>query len=321
MWFWLLTSCALLESQWSEPVDPGDTTQVFFEVPQGASARSLGPGLAEQGLIAAAWHWDAYLRLNDAGSCLKAGRFRVSKAQAVPALLETFCGVPVPDDVPFTVLEGWRIVEIDAALAEQGWIQAGEYAALAGQPGRFELPFAVAGDTLEGLLFPDSYRVEPARWDTQAFIQRQLDTFGAVYGELASAGDRTAYDLVIMASMVEREEPRPANRALVAGILWKRLDAEWNLGVDATSRYTLEDWNDRRAFLRNLRDPNEAYNTRLRGGLPPGPIGNPGRSALEAAAAPESSEWWFYLHDADKNLHPARSAREHEANRRKYNVW
>jgi UPF0755 protein len=93
------------------------------------------------------------------------------------------------------------------------------------------------------------------------------------------------------------------------------------LGVDATSRYTLETWNDRRAFLRNLKNPNEPYNTRLRGGLPPGPIGNPGRTAIEAAMVPEASDWWYYLHDSDKGLHPARNAREHAANRRRYNVY
>jgi UPF0755 protein len=321
MWIWMLSGCVLLKSQWDQPVDPLATTEVEFEVPKGASARSLGPTLEAQGLISAAWHWEAYLRLNDAGGCLKAGRFRVSPAMPVPELLGVFCGVPLADDVAFTVLEGWRIREIDAALVAEGWIAAGEYAALAAQPERFTLPFALAGDDLEGLLYPDSYRVEPDRWDTAAFIQRQVDTFAVVWGELTVSGDRTPYDVVIMASMVEREEPRPANRALVAGILWKRLDGGWNLGVDATSRYSLDQWNDRGAFLKNLRDPNEAYNTRLRGGLPPGPIGNPGRSALEAAVAPEVSEWWYYLHDKDKNLHPARDSRGHEANRRKYDVY
>ncbi len=317
----MLTSCALLESKWDQAIDPSDTTEVVFEVPQGANARSLGPALETEGLIGAGWQWEAYVRLNKAGSCLKAGRFSVSRSMAVPELLETFCGVPLADDVPFTVLEGWRIREIDAALTEEGWIQPGEYAALAGRPERFQLPFPLDGDTLEGLLYPDSYRVEPDRWDTADFIQRQLDTFATVWGEVGATGERTPYQVVVMASMVEREEPRPENRALVAGILWKRLDANWNLGVDATSRYTLANWNDRRAFLKNLRDPNERYNTRLRGGLPPGPIGNPGRSALKAAAAPEASEWWYYLHDADKNLHPARDSRGHEANRRKYNVY
>jgi UPF0755 protein len=107
----------------------------------------------------------------------------------------------------------------------------------------------------------------------------------------------------------------------VAGIMYKRLDAKTPLGIDATSRYTLPEWNDRKAFLKKLRDPADPYNTRLSAGLPPTAIGNPTLSSLEAAMKPEASEFWYYLHDADKNLHPARNAAEHEANRKKYDVY
>mgnify|MGYP003335319988 FL=1 len=110
-------------------------------------------------------------------------------------------------------------------------------------------------------------------------------------------------------------------RSTVAGILWKRLDNHWNLGVDATSRYTLDDWNDRKAFLEKLRDPEDPWNTRLRGGLPPTPIGNPGAVALNAAMSPKESDCWYYLHDAQQVLHCSRTEAEHEAFRRKYNVY
>jgi UPF0755 protein len=121
--------------------------------------------------------------------------------------------------------------------------------------------------------------------------------------------------------MLEREEPDVGLRPMVAGILWKRLENKWHLGVDATSRYTLEKWNDRKAFLKKLQDPNDPYNTRLRPGLPPTPIGNPSLESLEAALKPEPSPYWYYLHDGNGRMHPARSAKEHEANRRRYNVY
>ena len=91
--------------------------------------------------------------------------------------------------------------------------------------------------------------------------------------------------------------------------------------MDATSRYTLPKWNDRRAFLKKLRDPKDPYNTRLRPGLPPTAIGNADISSLEAAAAPTPSPYWYYLHDKTGQLHPSRSVKEHEAYRRKYNVY
>jgi UPF0755 protein len=240
-------------------------------------------------------------------------------------LIEAMCGAPLANDVPFTVVEGWRIREIDAALTKKGWIQAGEYAALAGQPGKFKAPFPLPSDSLEGYLFPETYMVSPDRWDTEAFIQRQIDLLAERFyvphqDEIASS-KRSMGEVVIMASMLEREEPKVKNRPLVAGILWKRIDASWNLGVDATSRYTLDEWNDRKAFLVKLRDPNDPYNTRLRGGLPPTAIGNPSTPSLEAALAPVESEFWYYLHDSRQDIHPSRNAAEHEAYRRKYNVY
>ncbi|MCB9764713.1 MAG: endolytic transglycosylase MltG [Alphaproteobacteria bacterium] len=321
---WLLTGCGVLDGRVNRAVDPADTEPLLFEVPAGSSARGLGPRLQEEGLIEEAWVWEYYLRSEKAGGCLKAGRFKLNRAMSMPEIMETLCGPPLADDVPFTVVEGWRIREIDAALAAEGWIEAGAYAAAANDPARFSLPFTIDGlSSLEGFLFPETYMVDPDKITAESFLQRQLDTFNEKF--LAPAGDavveRGLYPVVILASMVEREEPTPAKRALVAGILWKRLDSRWNLGVDATSRYTLAEWNDRGAFLKRLRDPNDPYNTRLRGGLPPTPIGNPGIDALNAAARPESSEYWYYLHDRDGMLHPTRNASEHEAMRRKYNVY
>jgi UPF0755 protein len=237
------------------------------------------------------------------------------------ALLAALCGAPVPKDEPFTVVEGWRIRDTDAALAEKGWIQAGAYIAAASDGSVYKVPFPLS--SLEGYLYPETYRVEPEHFDPKDLIQRQLDTFSerfwTPYHE--KLGTRSLSEVVVMASLVEKEEPSPENRPLIAGILWKRIDSGWNLGVDATSRYGLDDWNNREAFLKKLRDPEDPYNTRLRQGLPPGAIGNPGLEALVAAANPKPSEYWYYLHDATKSLHPAKNEAEHEANRRRYNVY
>lgn len=301
------------------PVDPTDTDTFVFEVPRGASASGLAPRLADEGLVTGTWQWKLYLRGADAG-CLKAGRFEVSRSMSMRELLETLCGPALPEDQPFTVVEGWRIREIDAALAARGWIEAGEYTTLATSKS-VDLPFDVSSPTLEGYLFPETYLVVPDRFDARTFIERQLQTFKERFLDGADLGDRSLHEVVVMASMLEREEPKPEQRPLVSGILWKRIKHGWALGVDATSRYTLENWNDRHAFLRQLRDPTDPYNTRLNKGMPPTAIGNPSLPSLKAAVSPVESEFWYYLHDADKNLHPARNADEHEANRARYNVY
>ncbi len=319
----LLSGCSGIAEQLYAPVDPDNHEPVRFTVEKGTTARSLGGSLAEAGLVRNEQRWLFYLKLSGDGACLKAGDFELRPSQSLPELMETMCGVPIPDDVPFTVVEGWRIRDIDAAMVEAGLIEAGAYQALAEDPSRFTLPFTVEGPTLEGYLFPDTYKISADEFDPEKFIQRQLtafyDRFG--HGAVAGFGNHTLHEVVIMASMLEREEPKPENRPMVAGVLWKRLDGSWNLGVDATSRYTLEDWNDRRAFLKKLRDPDDPYNTRLRGGLPPTAIGNAGLDSLRAAITPEDSRYWYYLHDERGDVHFARDGREHEANRRHYNVY
>ena len=306
------------------PLNPGDTSTVELEVPAGASARTIHPALEADGLAPAAWKWKLYLRQNpEAAACLKAGRFRLRRDMSVREVMATLCGPPLPEDVPFTIVEGWRIRDIDAALVEAGWIEPGAYTALAESKG-VDLPFEITSPTLEGYLFPETYLVTPPpRFDVASFIERQLETFEKRFlSEHADElGQRSLHDVVVMASMIEREEPTLAQRPVVAGILWKRIDNGWKLGVDATSRYPLAEWNDRRAFLERLRDPDDPYNTRLRDGLPPTPIGNPSLPSLEAAIQPVPSEYWYYLHDGDGTFHGSRNAAEHEAKRARYNVY
>ena len=156
-------------------------------------------------------------------------------------------------------------------------------------------------------------------------MQRQLDLFhkqfSEPYANEIKASGHTLHELVIVASMLEREEPKPENRPTIAGIIYKRLALKFPLGIDATSRYPLDDWNDRSAFLKRLRDAADPYNTRLRPGLPAGPIGSPNLSSLLAALRPVSSEWLYYLHDKNHDVHFGRNAVEHEANRKQYDVY
>jgi UPF0755 protein len=303
------------------PMDPTDTTEIVFQVPKGATANRIGPSLVTQGLIPGELQWKLFLRQTDA-SCLKAGEFPLSRAMSMNDLLQTMCGVPLANDVPFTVLEGWRIKDIDQAIVKAGLAPAGEYTRLAASKAVI-IPFNITGPSLEGYLWPETYMVNPDRFNAKEFIERQLNAFNTNFLSQHSSdfGDRNLHEVVIMASMLEREEPTPTNRPIVAGILWKRLDKGWQLGVDATSRYTLKSWNDRKSFLQKLRDPKDPYNTRINKGLPITAIGNPSKSALKASISPKSSEFWFYLHDKNKVLHPSRNAAEHEAYRKKYNVY
>ncbi len=309
--------------RWFEtPVDP-EAELVEFEVAPGATGARVGRELAARSLIHDARAWRLWLRMRPEPEP-KAGRHRVSAAWTLPQIHQTLGENPLPEDEPFTVLEGWRRVDTDRALADSGWAPAGAYLEATASAAGMDLPFEVS-TTLEGYLYPETYRLVRADFEVRDLVSRQIATFVERFYEpyvddIRESG-RSLADIVKMASMLEREEPTPELRPKVAGVLYKRLDNDVALGVDATSRYRLSVWNDRKAFLKKLRDPADEYNTRLHTGLPPTAIGAPSLKSLVAALHPERSAYWYYLHDANQRIHFARTAEEHEANRRRYNVW
>ncbi len=315
--FWLERSVA-------SPVGPSTAPDSEFTVARGTSARALGPALVQQGLISNANVWRYFLWRRGSLNA-KAGRHAVSPRLSMAQLATALEGVPIPDDVPFIVIEGWRLRDIDKALVERGWAKPGEYIKAASEPLKFKAVFPLPPGTLEGYLYPETYQVPVAGVDLHTLIQRQLDTFGERFfipnKEEVQKSGRSLHELVTMASMLEREEPTPSQRPTVAGILWKRFDKKTALGVDATSRYELEEWNDKKAFLVKLRDKDDPWNSRFRVGLPPGPLGAPTVASLLAAARPEVNPFWYYLHDATKKLHPSKNAAEHEALRAQFNVY
>ena len=327
----LLLGAAALAGLWAfaehavtTPMAGGEAQPVEVTVPKGASGRALGKLLADKALIEDTRVWRYFLWRRGALNAL-AGRHALKASMTMAEIAGALESNPLPEDQPFVMPEGWRLRDTDAALSALGVTVTGEYLKAAANLGKFKAPFPLpANGSLEGYLYPETYRVVEASFEVAAFIQRQLDTFAQrVFipnqKEIEASG-RSLHDLVTMASLLEREEPVPAQRALVAGILWKRLDKGFPLGVDATSRYELEEWNDRKEFLKKLRDEDDPYNSRKRKGLPPTPIGAPNVESFLAALRPEKSEYWYYLHDGKRKLHPSKNAEEHDKLRAKYNV-
>lgn len=295
-----------------------DTPEPFiFEVPKGASASSLAPAVVEAGFFTTELEWQLFVKLQDA-SCIKAGRFEVSRAMSALDLLNTLCGTPLSDDVAFTVLEGWRIIDTDRALADRGLIEPGEYAQIA-RTKSVEAPFEVPAKTYEGYLWPETYMIDESRFEPGAFVQRQLETFETNFlDDHPELRGEQLHEVVVMASMIEQEERTLDNRPLISGILWNRIRKPMPLGVDATSRYTLERWND--DVLPKIRDRSDPYNTRHREGFPPTAIGAPGRNALQAALNPRPNPYYFYLHDRECVLRPAKTHDGHIRNKRKHGI-
>jgi len=223
---------------------------------------------------------------------------------------------PVPGAyAEVTIPEGIRVDGLAARLAEGvSWFNADEVnAALA----TVRSPFQPAGvTTLEGLVFPDTYRYEESQTELQA-VTDMVDQFGQVAKEIglearASALGYSPYEIVTIASMIEREARVPEERAKVARVIYNRLDDGMRLEIDATVQYPLHA--EGRTLTASDLDVDSPYNTRRYEGLPPTPIAAPGRASMEAALAPADGPWVYYvLADADGHHFFTDSAGEFEA--------
>ena len=170
----------------------------------------------------------------------------------------------------------------------------------------------------EGYLFPDTYFFNQQTTPDDAIkAMRSLfdQKITTIQDEIYVFGKATSTD-VIMASMLEREATSSVDRRIIAGILWKRLDAKMPLQVDSTLAYAL----DKPGSKLTSADlaATSSFNTYKNLGMPPTPIGNPGLSAIEDAINPTTTNYWYYISDSNGNIHYARTYDEQLANERKY---
>jgi peptidoglycan lytic transglycosylase G len=174
---------------------------------------------------------------------------------------------------------------------------------------RSRLPGQFAGDrkprSLEGFLFPATYEFT-RKTTSKQLVERQLEAFQRNWGRVdlrfARAKNLTPYDVLIIASMVEKEAIAPDERALVAAVIYNRLKAKMALGIDATIRYGLGVPGTEALRESHLENPSP-YNTRIHAGLPPTPIANPGLASMQAAAHPAPVKYLFFVRKPDKVHH------------------
>ncbi len=183
-------------------------------------------------------------------------------------------------------------------------LKANAYLAATARPRR-QPGFGAKAYPLEGFLFPATYDFT-ARTTSAQLVAAQLKAFRLNWAKLnlayARSKNLTPYDVLIIASMVEKETPAPEERQLVAGVIYNRLHEGMTLGIDATLRYGLNIPPTESIHESQLHDPTP-YNTRLHAGLPPTPIGSPGLASLQAAAHPAKTAFLFFVAKPDKKHH------------------
>jgi UPF0755 protein len=309
------------------PVNAKDEVNVIVEIPTGSSGEDISKILQEKGIIRSALAFRLYTKWHGDQNSLKAGTVllkpSLSVAEITEVIVKGFSGEAV-----ITIPEGTTVAGIDAILAKKGLIKAGDLIACAKTCDFSSFTFLPTnpalknspGGIVEGYLFPDTYFVVQDTLTPKAFLDRLLSTFQArviegMNDDIKNSG-KSLQEVITMASLVEEETRTDDERPIVAGILWKRLNRGMRLDVDAAVRYFLN--KPSAAITSADLQTDSPYNLRKVAGLPPGPIANPSIGSIHAAADAKQSDYFFYLHDKNGQIHYAVTNDEHNENRARY---
>lgn len=321
-----------------------DSKPVRFVVEPGSPARIIAQQLQAAGLITDARLFEAYVRVNNLAAGLEAGAFILRPSMTLAEIAETLQQAEAAS-LTITIPEGWRLEQIGDYLEEAG-VFGEDKTALANyrsetasgtlldlDPARY--PFLNSrppGTSLEGYLFPDTYELPLAGATAQDVLQRQLSTFAQRVLPLyeASVAQQTTtlslYEVLTLASIVEREAVVSEERPAIAGVYLNRLAAGIKLEADPTVQYAMgyqaaaDQWWKTPVFLEEYSSVDSPYNTYLYAGLPPGPIASPGLSSIQAALQPAQHDYLYFvaLPDGSGRHVFAKTFEEHSLNVQKY---
>jgi peptidoglycan lytic transglycosylase G len=276
---------------------PGAPVEV--RIPQGASVEHIGDILDRAGVVGNGRRWALNVRLHGDGSGLRAGTYTtLRRNERYSVILTTLrAGPAVAPTVRLTIPEGHSLRDIATVDAPRAGIAPNAYRA-AVRRARPPAGYRATGRehlVMEGFLFPATYTLTKPVSATR-LVQQQLQAFERTAARVdfraAAKKNLTRYDVLIIASMIEREAAYPADRAKISAVIYNRLHAGMPLGIDATIQYSVGSW--RVLTARDLRITG-GYNTRTHRGLPPTPICNPGLASLKAAAHPANVKYLYYV--------------------------
>jgi UPF0755 protein len=324
---YLRTQQAAIDTPASTVDQPG-----IFTIDSGETALSVATRLEEEGYITDASLFRRYIAYNGIDQRLAAGAFEISPAQSMPEIAERLQRARY-EEITFTVPEGMRAEEVAELLDVKGIMDGSDFLAMvqggsasANAVGDYDwLPPGLT--TLEGYLFPDTYRL-PVPAQPSDLLKRMLDNFEDKVSEETLAAARQAgrglEQVIIMASIVEREAPRADERPLVASVYWNRASGACSretggayLQADPTVQYAAGrpgEWWWKPPNVEAYTTVQSPYNTYLRAGLPPAAIASPGLSAIEAAIKPAETQYCFFVAAGDGAHVFATTLAEHQQN-------
>lgn len=306
-----------------EPVAASDET-ILVTIPKGASSKTIGNILFENGLIRNSKIFYYYVRFKGGGTGLQAGDYKFQKGMTIDEMLKKMQdGDVYIETFTFTIPEGLSVVQIADLLSNKGYVDKEKFLKEVNE-GEFHYDFIaqIPDDPdrkyrLEGYLFPETYEMKKGATEHD-IINRMLHQFDLVFNKewRQAIEDRgmTIDDAVILASIVEREAVLDEERPTIAGVFFNRIDDGWLLQSCATVQYILG--KQREVITYDDLEVDDPYNTYIYEGLPPGAISNPGAASLKAVVYPEEHDYYFFVtkKDGSGSHHFSKTYKEHLAN-------
>jgi UPF0755 protein len=265
-------------------------------IKQGSSVGDIASKLSKDGIVSSGFFFELRATLSGKRGALKPGTYTLRKDMPYADALAALEKGPPPNTVRISIPEGRSRTEIAKSISGL----RGDYLAASKRSSKLNPRDygAKHARDLEGFLWPATYELKRGQ-PVKALVDKQLtafrDNFAMVSMRRARSKNLTPYEVLIIASLVERETAVPRERKLIASVIYNRLAQNQSLGIDATVRFILNKWDG--ALTQSDLNNNSPYNTRKFKGLPPGPIGNPGRASIKAAAAPPTTAYLFYVAD------------------------
>lgn len=275
----------------------GPSRPVAVDIPQGATAEDVGRILERAGVVRSALAFRVVAQFRGLGSSLQAGTYSLLTNMTTSEALDSLDSGPVEETIQVTFPEGLELQEAAGVAAESLGVSAKEFG-VAARSGDYVLPpyLPEGTDTVEGFLFPKTYDF-PVQVDESLVIGRLLSQFEEEaetldWGRAEDLG-LTPYEVVVVASLIEREARAQEDRAKVSAVIHNRLREGMPLQIDATIQYALPA--DNRLLTEEDYELESPYNTYLHSGLPPTPIASPGLASLDAALDPADADYLYFL--------------------------
>ena len=310
-WFWLSIE---------RPYQGFPAEGVFVDLPHGASSRTVARLLRQNGVIRSSTAFEVYARRHPTRR-LQAGEYFFNHPISGHDVFWQIADGHVYEQ-PFTVREGETIFDIARELEAGKFMTASEFLQAAQNPELIH-DMAPNAKTLEGFLYPATYQL-PRHPAADALTAEMVKKFREEWNRIASTAPiapsyAIAGRVVTLASLVERETPKPDERPLVAGVFENRLSKNMRLQCDPTVIYALEQVGQYKGSLTGADlHFDSPYNTYEHGGLPPGPIGNPGEVSLSAAMTPAKTPFLYFVANTQGGHFFAETLEEHNRNVTKY---